>query len=147
MGISSPLTLDAGNCLCRGSQQESASTPASDWSKVKVEYSAKAPPCENPPSTIRLAGMPADTSFRIKPCMLSRAAFMPASSSSPPISSVIRSNQEGMRNPEFNDTGCVGAVGQITFMKGGRMAAKALLQPCLQAKLSMNQLLERMNQK
>lgn len=130
-GISSEFVFKPGNCLCNGNQQLRATTPANGLLNVRAEYKAKAPPCENPPKTIRSAGTPFSISVLIILCIFTEAALMPSSSSGPEISKVFKSNHDGIRKPAFKETGCVGAVGQTTFMQLGRMAAKALLQPCL----------------
>lgn len=75
--------------------------------------------------------LPADISVCINDWISSVARNMPFSSSGPYISSVLRSNQDGISNPAFSVTACVGAVGQITFMYDGRIWAIACAQPCL----------------
>uniref|UniRef100_A0A224XQ02 Uncharacterized protein n=1 Tax=Panstrongylus lignarius TaxID=156445 RepID=A0A224XQ02_9HEMI len=62
--------------------------------------------------------------------MVSAAFLIPASSSLADASRDLKSNQDGILNPLLSVTGIVGAVGQITFAKGGRIALIALAHPC-----------------
>lgn len=64
-GTSSGAFIAAGKDLCRGNQQDNATTPASLSGNINAEYSAKAPPCENPPRSILFDGMPPFISFSI----------------------------------------------------------------------------------
>lgn len=147
-GISFGDFIAAGKVLCKGSQQDKATTPATLCVKVKAEYIAKAPPCEKPPRRIRSAGIPPLISCSIMPC-INLAAFLipavhnynekvnilknkaPSSSSGPPASKAFKSNQLGILNPAFKVTGIVSAVGQTTLTWAGLREAIALAQPCL----------------
>ena len=55
---------------------------------------------------------------------------MPASSSAPLGSRLMRSNHAGIWKPELSVTGIVGAVGQMIFMFVGRISARVDAQPC-----------------
>lgn len=120
---------EPGKFLCIGNQQDRAITPAKGSAKVSAAYSARAPPCENPPNIMRLAEIPACISLRIISWTFFVAFLMPSSSSGPPMSNVFRSNQDGIRNPAFRVTGIVGAVGQMTFMSGVRIMPMVVAHP------------------
>ena len=86
------MLLTAGNCLCNGSQQDKAITPANGFGNNRAEYNAKAPPCENPPTTIRFEAIPHLISCSIIEWTSSVARRIPSSSSGPLASNVLRSN-------------------------------------------------------
>ena len=73
--------------------------------------------------------IPEFISATIRDSMYSAAFFIPASSSGPFGLRDLRSNQEGMVNPELRVTGILLALGQMSFRPGGLMEERVLAQP------------------
>jgi hypothetical protein len=71
-------------------------TPARGFGKRRAEYSARAPPCEKPPITMRFEAIPLFISCSIIEWISSVARRIPSSSSGPFASNVRRSNLEQM---------------------------------------------------
>jgi hypothetical protein len=90
-------------------------TPASWPSYCIPVYSARAPPCEKPPTTIRESGMPLATSRSINAVTISRADSMPSHSWLARSSRLVMSYQLGIAMPMLRVTGCTGAFGRMNL--------------------------------
>ncbi|KAH3663193.1 hypothetical protein OGATHE_004769 [Ogataea polymorpha] len=101
-----------------GRNPDNATIPASVRLQVAPTARLNAAPCENPPTTMRLLGMPFFTSVSTN-CFISSTLFQNVTGSSSTVWSIgnlVRSNHELVGIPLQTVTGMTGALGRITLM-------------------------------
>lgn len=99
---------------------DSDTTPAKGEGHMRPVRIEIAPPCENPPTTMRSEGMPAWICLFTKAWIVLTLSRSPFSSSG---ASGLRdkiSNQDGILAPMFKLTGWIGASGKTQFTQGMR---------------------------